>query len=253
VATDARELAGRRALVTGGSRGIGAGIAQRLLDAGATVLVTARHTIETGPEGAVFARGDVSTEQGVSALVDAAIAQLGGVDILVNNAGDARPHLGGALTISDSEWLDALDSNYLSAVRLSNLLAPAMADRGAGVIVNIASAAAMVPPPALAHYGAAKAALIVYGKALATELAPRGVRVVTITPGNVDTPGGAAMRKEFSDAYGVPPEAMASQIPLGRFGTPTDVAELVAFLVSDRAAWITGSNFVIDGGQNPVA
>jgi NAD(P)-dependent dehydrogenase (short-subunit alcohol dehydrogenase family) len=245
------EFTGRRALVTGSSRGIGAAIAQRLLDGGATVVTTARTRTDTLPPGATFVAGDISTEAGARRLAEEALAQLGGLDILVNNAAAARAHLGGADTIPDAEYQDALDLNYLSAVRVTNAVLPALRESGSAAIVNLSSAAALVPPPALMHYGAAKAALISYTKSLAGELAPAGIRVNTVTPGNVLTPGADEIRQVFADAMSVPLADITAAIPLGRPGDPRDIAELVGFLLSDRAQWITGVNYVADGGDHP--
>ncbi|MDO9407954.1 SDR family oxidoreductase [Patulibacter sp.] len=249
---DPTEFAGRRAVVTGGSRGIGAAIVQRLLDGGATVVTSARTRTDVTPEGATFIAGDVSTLAGVRTLAAAALDVLGGVDLVVNNAGAARAHLGGADAIPDEEWIDALDLNYLSVVRLTNALLPALRESGEGAaVVNVSSVAALTPPPALIHYGAAKAALISYGKALASELAPVGIRVSTVTPGNVLTPGADAIRQDFADALGVSLAETTGAIPLGRPGDPRDIAEAVAFLASDRAQWITGTNLIVDGGEHP--
>jgi NAD(P)-dependent dehydrogenase (short-subunit alcohol dehydrogenase family) len=152
----------------------------------------------------------------------------------------------------DEEWIDALDLNYLSAVRLTGALLPALREAGAGsVVVNISSGAGVTPQGPMAHYGAAKAALAAYGKALASELAPVGIRVTTVTPGNVLTPGADALRQTIADAMGVPLEATTAGVPLGRPGDPRDVAEAVAYLASDRAQWVTGANLVVDGGELP--
>jgi NAD(P)-dependent dehydrogenase (short-subunit alcohol dehydrogenase family) len=252
-APDATEFAGKRAVVTGGSRGIGAAIVQRLLDGGATVVTTARKATDETPKAATFLDGDISTLAGVQAFATAALGELGGVDIVVNNAGAARAHLGGIASITDEEWLDALDLNYLSAVRLNNALLPALREAGAGgVIVNISTVAALLPTGPLAHYGAAKAALNAYGKALASELAPAGIRVTTVVPGNVESPGGDAIRQNFADAMGVSLADIAASVPLGRPGDPRDIAEAVAYLASDRAQWVTGATLVVDGGEVPV-
>ncbi len=250
--TDPAEFAGKRALVTGGSRGIGAAIVQRLLDGGATVVTTARTHTDTTPANAVFITGDISTAAGVRALADETLAALGGeVDIVVNNAGAARAHLLGADQIPDSEWEDALALNYLSAVRVNNALLPALRESGEGSIVNISSVAGLIAAGGLAHYGAAKAALTAYSKTLATELAPAGIRVNVVTPGNVETPGADALRQTIGDAMNVSLEDMAAAVPLGRAGDARDIAEMVAYLASARAQWITGSNFLVDGGQHP--
>jgi NAD(P)-dependent dehydrogenase (short-subunit alcohol dehydrogenase family) len=249
---DRTEFAGKRVVVTGGSRGIGAAIVQRFLDGGATVVATARTATDTTPADAVFIPGDISSADGVQAFAAAALDALGGIDVVVNNAGAARTHLGGIGTIPDDEWVDALDLNYLSAVRLNNALLPALREAGAGsAIVNISSGSAVLPAGPLAHYGAAKAALNAYGKALASELAPAGIRVATIMPGNVLTPGADAIRQEFADAMGVPLDATTAAVPLGRPGDPRDVAEAVAYLASDRAQWVTGTTLVVDGGELP--
>ena len=247
-----QDFAGKRAIVTGGSRGIGAAIVQRLLDGGATVVTTARAATDSTPKAATFLPGDISTLTGARTFTEAALAELGGVDIVVNNAGAARVHLGGIGAIPDEEWVDALDLNYLSAVRVTGALLPALRESGAGsAVINISSGAAVLPGAPLAHYSAAKAALSAYSKALAAELAPAGIRVAIITPGNVLTPGADAIRQTFADAMGVPLEATTSAVPLGRPGDPRDVAEAVAYLASDRAQWITGANLIVDGGELP--
>jgi NAD(P)-dependent dehydrogenase (short-subunit alcohol dehydrogenase family) len=250
VLTTPRDLEGKRALVTGGSRGIGAAIAQRLLDAGAQVVATARTATDTTPKAATFIAGDVSSEAGARAIAAGAVEALGGIDIVVNNAAAARTYPDGSLTIPDAEWLDALDLNFLSAVRINAAVVPAMIGRGSGgAIVNLSSTAALVKPGPLLHYGSAKAALIAYGAGLAKELGPEGVRVNTVTPGNVTTEGGNEVRAALAERFGIPVEAIDTGNPLGRIGAPTELAELVGFLVSDRAAFVTGANFVADGGE----
>lgn len=250
---DPSEFAGKRVVVTGGSRGIGAAIVQRFLDGGATVVTTARTATAETPADATFIPGDLSSVDGVRAFASASLERLGGVDVIVNNAGAARAHVGGIDTIPDDEWLDALALNYLSAVRLNNALLAAIRESGAGgVIVNISSGAAVLPAGPLAHYGAAKAALNAYGKALASELAPTGIRVTTVVPGNVLTPGADAIRQDVADAMGVDLAATTAGVPLGRCGDPRDIAEAVAYLASDRAQWVTGTTLTVDGGELPV-
>lgn len=247
--SETRELAGKRALVTGGTRGIGAAIVRRLLDAGAEVLTTARSATSTVPEGATFVAADVRTRAGAEALAAAAREVHGGVDLLVHNAGGARPHES-ASGIPDEEWQDALELNYLASVRLDSLLVPGMRERRSGVIVHVSSAAVPLAPPPFLHYTAAKAALENYSRGLASELAPFGVRVNTVTPGRVATPGGEQTREQWARLD--PSQAgNGTAVPLGRDGRPDDIAHAVLFLMSDRASWLTGSNLVVDGGEFP--
>jgi NAD(P)-dependent dehydrogenase (short-subunit alcohol dehydrogenase family) len=245
------EFAGKRALVTGGSRGIGAAIARQFLDAGAKVLTTARSEPSDTPSGVSFVKADLRTRAGVDALARAVLAELGGVDILVNNAGAGRVYGEGSSSIPDDEWQDALDINYLSSVRLSTALLPQMRERRSGAIVNISSTVVFAPGGAFLHYAAAKSALETYSRGLAIEVAPDGIRVNTVTPGNIATPGGDLVREQFAAAGAGQPKETGTDVPLGRMGAPDDIANVVTFLVSDRASWITGREFVVDGGQFP--
>jgi NAD(P)-dependent dehydrogenase (short-subunit alcohol dehydrogenase family) len=244
-----KELVGRRALVSGGTRGMGAAIAQRLLDAGAKVVVTGRSRGESTPAGATFQSGDVSSLEGVEAIAAGALGALGGLDILVNNAGGASAFAGGAASIPDDAWLASLELNLLAAVRLTNAVLPALGASKLGAIVNISSNAAQMPFGPFAHYCAAKAALDMYSRALALDLGPKGIRVNVVSPGPVVTPGGDEARKAFSDATGAPGDVFAAAVPLGRLGSPDDVAEVVALLVSGRSKWMTGTNILVDGGM----
>ena len=244
-----QELAGKRALVTGGSRGIGAAVVRQLLDAGAEVLTTARSATSTVPKGASFVEADVRTRAGAEALAAAAQEVLGGVDVLVHNVGGARPHKG-ALAIPDEEWQDALDLNFLASVRLDSLLVPGMRERRSGAIVHVSSAAVVTSAPPFLHYTVAKAALENYSRGLAAELAPSGIRVNTVTPGRTATPGGEQTREQWASLnLAVGQDNTAP--PLGRDGQPDDIAHAVLFLVSGRASWVTGSNLVVDGGEYP--
>jgi NAD(P)-dependent dehydrogenase (short-subunit alcohol dehydrogenase family) len=240
------EFEGRRALVTGGSRGIGAAVARRLLESGATVVTSARSKTEDTPEASTFISADIRSVSGTQKLVDEALGVLGGLDILVNNAGAAVVHLDG--NISDDEWLDSLNINFLSAVRLTAAALPALQQSEHASVINISSNATDMAALPLLHYAAAKAALDVYGRGLAKGLAPN-IRVNTVTPGSVETPGGTAILEEFAGAMGTTAEAMGASLPMGRSGDSRDIAEMVAFLASDRAQWITGINYKVDGGQ----
>jgi NAD(P)-dependent dehydrogenase (short-subunit alcohol dehydrogenase family) len=241
-----KELAGKRAVVTGGSRGIGAAIVRQFLAAGAEVLTSARSDPGTVPDGASFVAADVRTRAGAEVIAAAVRETFGGVDVLVHNVGGARPHPS-ALAIPDEEWQDALDWNFLSAVRLDALLAPGMRERRAGAIVHVSSAAVVTSMPPFLHYTTAKAALENYSRGLAAELAPSGVRVNAVSPGRTDTPGGVATRERWAGL------GMAAgphdTTPLGRDGRPDDIAHAVLFLASERADFITGSTIQIDGGE----
>ncbi|MEU0471906.1 SDR family oxidoreductase [Streptomyces olivaceus] len=242
------ELKGKRAVVTGGTRGIGAAVVRRFLEEGAEVLTTARSATSPAPDGAAFVAADMRTPAGARTLATAAREQFGSVDILVHNAGGAGPS-DSALTISEEEWQNVLDLNLLSAVRLDALLAPGMRERRSGAIVHVSSAGIFPPPPQVLHYTAAKAALENYSRGLTTELAPFGVRVNVVTPGRTATPGGVQTRQEVALQHG---DAIAfPEVPLGRDGSPEDLAEAVLFLVSDRASWIAGGNLVVDGAEFP--
>ncbi|MFE0173155.1 SDR family oxidoreductase [Streptomyces sp. NPDC059002] len=244
------EFAGKRALVTGGTRGIGAAVVRQLLAAGAEVLTTARSATGTAPQGASFVAADVRTRAGADAIAAAAQETLGGVDILVHNAGGAGPHAGIA-AISDEEWQDALDLNFLASVRLDSLLVPGMRERRSGAIVHISSAAVLTPVAPFLHYVAAKAALEAYSKGLALEQAPFGIRVNTVSPGRVATPGGEATREEWARLNPAQGQNDIPAVPLGREGRPDDIADAVLFLVSGRASWLTESNLIVDGGEFP--
>ncbi|GAB1820186.1 oxidoreductase [Herbidospora sp. RD11066] len=237
-----KEFLGRRAVVTGGSQGIGAAVAQRLLDGGAQVVVTARHRVPETPDEATFVNGDLASLDGVGATAGEALEVLGGCDILVNNAGSMEAHPEGAAEMPDEAWQDSIDINFLSAVRMTAALMPALRRSDSAAIVNVSSAGLGASPGPVAHYRAAKAALNTYTRSLAQELAPQGIRVTIVTPGPVHTPGADKVR----EAMGNPPEASA--VPLGRLGEPSEVAELVAMLASDRGRWMTGANYYVDGG-----
>lgn len=240
-----KELTGRRALVTGGTRGIGAAITQRFLNAGAEVVVAARSRSDTTPASATFIPGDVSTVQGVEAIAAETLSVLGGIDIVVNNAGGSRFFNEGATSIPDEEWQSTLALNLMSAIRLTNALLPALRESKAASVVNISSTAATMPFGAVAHYGAAKAALDYYSRTLATELAPHGVRVNVVSPGPISTPSADALRSNFP---GVSSDEWLQYVPLGRIGDPDDIAEVVALLASDRGKFLTGVNYRVDGG-----
>lgn len=244
------EFAGRRAVVTGGSRGIGAAVAQRLIDGGASVVAIARTPPEDAPAGTTFLSADLRDPEAILEVAAQATESLGGVDILVNNAGAVRPYPGGISSIPDDAWLDSFDINLRSVVRLTNALLPSLEASASGVIVNVSAPQSRPPSPPMVHYGALKAALNAYSASLAQELAPARIRVNTVSPGGTVTPGADEVRRPMVEAMGVPAETLFEQmIPLGRLGQAWEIAETIAYLASDRASWVTGANYFIDGGM----
>jgi len=249
------EFEGKRVLVTGGSRGIGAAVAQRLIDGGAKVVVTARSRHEETPAGATFIEGDLRSKEGAEAVAKKAIENLGGLDILVHCAGAARVQLMSMDKIAEEEWLDSLDINFLAALRITNAILPSLKKAGEGSAVVYVSAGGKLPLGGpLAHYDAAKAAMNNYMANLAKELAPAGIRVNVVTPGPVITPGGDEVRATITGALGITEQQFFAAVPLqGRGGKASELAEPIAFLVSDRASYITGHNHFVTGGWGELA
>lgn len=253
-------LAGRRAVVTGASKGIGLAVAQALLQEGARVAAGARHgsaelSALTGDGDAVVVLADLTTAAGAQTLVDEAVARFGGIDLLVNNVGGVHPRTGGFLEVTDEDWQWAMEANLYSAVRATRAAVPHLLRAVPSAIVTVCSVNATLPDPGVIDYSAAKAALRSFCKSLSKELGPAGVRVNTVSPGPVETalwlgPGGVA--ETLAAAQGVDAAAVragaVAGTPTGRFTRPAEVAQLVLLLAAETAGNVTGADFIIDGG-----
>ena len=244
-----RELDGRVALVTGGSRGIGAAVCAELGAAGAEVVVNYVSSAEAAEAvcagirsaggTATAVAGDISTPEGAAALVSHVESEVGPIAILVCNAGVTRDNL--IMKLSDEDWRTVVDTNLGGAFFTCRAVARPMLKRRAGAIVTMSSVVGVHGNAGQTNYAASKAGLIGLTKALAKELGGRGIRVNAIAPGYIST--------ELTDALPeAAREAILGQTPLGRLGDPADVARAVRFLVSDAAAFVTGDVLAVDGG-----
>lgn len=250
-----KEFDGLTAVVTGGTKGIGQATVERLRVGGAKVLTSAR----SGEESEEFVVADLSTVEGVEHLARQAATRLGKVDILVHNVGGSSAAGGGFAMLDDAEWDKALSMNLLGAVRLDRAFVPKMVDQGSGVVVHVTSIQNRKPPhDATLAYASAKAALSTYSKGLSNEVGPKGVRVVRISPGWVATEASKdfveILAKSAGSDYATAEQKLMEDlggIPLGRPAKPEEVAELIAFVVSSKAASIHGVEYVIDGGTIP--
>ncbi len=253
-------LSGKRALITAGTKGAGAATVSLFRELGAQVLTTARARPETLPEE-LFVEADLATEEGCAIVADAARKRLGGVDIIVHMLGGSSAPGGGYSALTDDDWHQELSLNLFPAVRLDRLLLPDMVTRGAGVVVHVTSIQRVLPlPESTTAYAAAKAALSTYSKAISKEVSPKGVRVVRVSPGWIETEASVHLAERLAKQAGTDLEGGKKiimdglgGIPLGRPAKPEEVANLIAFLVSDRAASITGTEYTIDGGTVPTA
>lgn len=253
------QIQGQRALVSGGTKGVGAAVVRALHAAGVRVMTTARSLPATPIDGVTCIAADLTTAQGVADVAQSVLSQWGGVDILVNVLGGSSAPGGGFAALDDAHWFNELNLNLMPAVRLDRALLPAMLARGSGVIVHVSSIQRLLPlPESTTAYAAAKAALSTYSKALSKEVTPKGVRVLSVAPGWIETEASVALAERLASQAGTDYEGgqriimqSLGGIPLGRPARPEEVADLITFLVSPRAGSISGSEHLIDGGTVP--
>jgi len=251
------QLEGTVAFVAGSSRGIGLAIAEGFLGEGAKVTITGRDrktldatadrlTGQCGKDHVLAVCGDLRVERDIQAALDRTTETFGRIDAVVANIGSGRSKMG--WDISQRDWQEMIDANLMSGVLLASAGASRLKERGGGSITFISSIAGNEIIPAPMPYAAAKAAQQMAAKHLAHQLGPSGIRVNTVSPGNVLFPGGTWDRKLNEDKEGVE-RTIAESVPLNRFATPSEIADAVLFLASARAAFITGEVLVVDGGQ----
>jgi len=251
-------LKGKRALVTSGTRGAGAATVALFRQLGAQVLTAARSRPDTLP-AEMFLKADLTTPEGCAALAAAARERLGGVDLVVHMLGGSSAPAGGFRALGDAEWARELELNLMPAVRLDRELVPAMIAQGRGVVIHVTSIQRLLPlPQATTAYAAAKAALSTYSKALSKEVSPKGVRVMRVAPGWIETEAAVRLADRLAAEAGVDYEGgrqiimdSLGGIPIGRPSRPEEIANLIAFIASDLAGTITGTEYLIDGGTVP--
>ncbi len=251
-------LQGKVAIVTGSSRGLGLASARALVAEGCHVCISARGeetladaalglaSASTGGAEVLAVAADLGTAAGIAQVVDATIGRFGGVDVLVNNLALARG--GDLLATSDDDWQEAFDQTLFPAIRASRLVVPSMRARGSGAIVIVASIFGREAGGRMT-YNAVKAAEISLAKSLAQQLAPHNIRVNSVSPGSISFPGGSWHKRQQADPEGIA-AFIKAELPFGRFGRAEEVGEVVAFLASPRASWVSGTSVVVDGCQS---
>lgn len=253
------ELSEKIALVTGGTKGAGKAIAERLLKADATVIITARNKPETEATNRYFISADLSRPEGSQKVAKEILSKYGRLDILVNNLGGSETQGGGFAVLSDNDWEQTIQTNLLAPIRLDREFLPQMLTQKSGVIIHIASIQGRLPlHDSTLPYASAKAGLINYSKGLSKEISSKGIRVLTVSPGWIMTESATRMMERISESSNITIDQAKQSvmdalggIPIGRPAQPEEIAELVGFLVSPRASYLTGTEYIIDGGTIP--
>jgi 3-oxoacyl-[acyl-carrier protein] reductase len=251
-------LAGKVAIVTGSSRGLGLASARALVGEGCHVCISARGQAALDEAaaalGAAAAAGaqvlaiaaDLATDAGVAAVVDGTVARFGGVDVLVNNVALARG--GDILATTDQDWQEAFDQTLFPAIRATRRVVPSMRARGGGAVIIISSIFGREAGGRMT-YNAVKAAEISLAKSLAQQLARDNIRVNSVAPGSISFPGGSWHKRQQADPEGIA-AFIKAELPFGRFGRADEVGDVVAFVASAKASWISGTAIVVDGCQS---
>ncbi len=250
------EFQGKRVLVTGGTKGAGLAVVQRFALAGATVITTARHKSHNLPEGVHFIEADLATIAGTNKVGQEILAKFGGIDIIAHVTGGSSSPAGGFINQTEEEWEKAINLNLMIAVRLDRLLVPSMLKQGSGSIVHVASIQRSLPLyDATISYAASKAALANYSKSLSKEISPKGIRVNIVSPGWIETEAVGDFLQRISETNNITTDQAKQSvmdalggIPIGRPAKTAEVAELIAFISSDRAGSLNGHEYIIDGG-----
>ncbi|KFC19645.1 SDR family oxidoreductase [Chryseobacterium sp. FH1] len=251
-------LKGKVALVTGGTKGIGRSIADKLSSSGAMVVTTARTQAKDNRNRHHFIAADLTEADSAEKIAKEILEKYGRIDIIVNNAGANLGPGGGYSTLEDENWFNDWELNFMSVVRINKALLPSMLEQKEGAIINISTGAAKQPIWNMTmSYSAAKAALNAYSKALASEVGSKGIRVNVVSPGVIQTP----LMNEFVENIAQQSRVSFEEtfqniidtvgVPIGRMGEPAEVANIVAFLASSESQYITGANIFVDGGSSP--